>query len=62
MSDTNEIDRYRAALNHVLPLARTEAKYGTPGWQEAVIIIEAALVQDEQRGLELRDVSRSPLE
>jgi hypothetical protein len=43
-----EIDRYRAVLNHILPLAIAEAEHGSKVWEEAVVMIDAALAQERQ--------------
>ena len=62
MSDFNEIERYRAVLNHILPMALTEAAYGSQEWEEAVGMIKAALAQEDQRDPGLENRNHYPIE
>ena len=61
-SSTIEIERYRAVLNHILPLAITGAGYGSREWEEAVSLIEAALAQESQHHLNLQYSNSNSME
>ena len=43
-----EIDRFRAVLHHILPMAKAEAIFGSQEWKDAIVMIESALAQEAQ--------------